>query len=387
MLPPVFPFRPNWRRPVLERLEWLTDVMEAKDATEVRIPLRSRPRRIMEFELLVADGALQRLDALLWAHSSEQYVLPIWTDPQPLAATLSAGATAIPAVTAGYDFAPGALAVLWQDADNHEAVEIDAVSADTLTLADPTVLPWPTGTRLLPARRARLPQDVALARVSAAVATGTLRFELDNTPVTPLPDATTYRGAEVALRRPNWISGIQTRYGRKLERIDYDLGAVFVDDLSHLQITQRTHRHLLHDRADIAAFRGWLHARAGRTHAYWQPQWQTDFTSAAAVAASDTSLLVQPIGVAGYAAQPGRLDIAIRHRPTGQWVFRRIDSVTTGASSETLHLNAPIGLDAAARDLSIMWLTLSRLEADAVEIAWHSAGVAATLYDIRSVRT
>ena len=45
----LFPLAPNWIRPVVERLEWLTDVIEGYDATEERTPLRTLPRRSLEY--------------------------------------------------------------------------------------------------------------------------------------------------------------------------------------------------------------------------------------------------------------------------------------------------------------------------------------------------
>lgn len=386
MTAPVFPFRPNWRRPLVERLEWLTDVLTARSGAEDRTAMRLHPRRSMEFEALVHTSALQRLDALLWAYGGGQYVLPIWTDPQQLASTLSSGASSIPCDTAGYDFAAGAYAVLWRNDAQYEAVEIDTVGASSLTLVGATAQTWPAGTRLLPGRLARLPDDVRAPRASAAVAQPMFTFELDNTGIASAPDATLYRSAEVSLRRPNWESGVPVRYRRTFDRVDYGLGAIFVDDLTGLAYTVRTHRHLLNGRDDIAAFRGWLHARRGRAVAYWQPQWQADFTLAGGVTSAGTTITVEALGAAAYDSDAGRQDVALRNRTTGQWTFRRVTGVTPGAGTETLQLDGAVGFTAAAGDVFATWLCLSRLEADAIELAWHSAGVAVSLFDIRSVQ-
>ncbi|HRP76273.1 MAG TPA: hypothetical protein PLN31_19475 [Azoarcus taiwanensis] len=385
--PVLFPFRPNWHRPVVERLEWLTDVQEALDLTEECIQLRSMPRRALEYDVLLRDHALTDFDARLWGWQAEEYWLPIWTDVQTCA-LVPAETSVLPAETAGYDFAAGGRAVLLRDAQSWELLDIDAVQPDALVLAAPTAQAWPAGTRLYPVRRARLPPEVGALRGSAAVGRGTVRFDLEPSTWPASPAAVLYRDLEVSLRRPNWVAGVPQQYHRKVEVLDNRTGRPYVDDLSGMPTTTRTHRVTLGNRADIAAWRGWLYARAGRRHRFWQPQWQVDRISVAPVTAAATALQVRALDhAAAYGNAEGRRDIAIRHRPSAQWLFRRIESVTGPmAGVETLHLDASLGIDAQPSELFVTWLTPSRLDADAVEIAWHSAGAAVSVYDVRSGR-
>jgi hypothetical protein len=384
----VFAFRPNWRRSVIERLEWLTDVIESQNATEERSRLRTHPRRTLEYEILTADGAARALDALLWRHQAKQVVLPIWTDAQVLTITLAADSITIPAQTAGFDFINGGRAVLLRDHETFEEVTIATVEANQITLSAPTTSAWPAGTRLYPARLARLPEDLPLKRETAGLATGVLRFELDNTDAASQPDTDLYQGIEVSTRRPNWIGGINYSYRRKIERHDYLLGVVEVDDISGLPAPIRTHRFLLEERAAIGAFRGWLHARAGRAQAFWQPQWQLDLEQSAPIGETQLELRVRALDyAAAYAFDPNRRDIAILHRASGNWYFRRIEAVAPGGpDEEILTLDASLGIAAAPGELFLAWLVLSRLDADAVEIGWQSAGNAVSDLTLRGVR-
>lgn len=386
-MPAVFPFRPNWRRAVLERLEWLTDVIESHNATEERIRLRVHPRRSLEYEILAAESEARRLDAFLWRHQAEQFLLPIWTDGQHLAAELAAGALAIPAATAGYDFMDGGRAVLFRDHETYEEVAIDTVTPDGLTLAAPTARTWAAGTRLFPARLARLPEEQRWKRPTAGVASGVVRLEIENTATQPQPDATLYQGVEVNLRRPNWIDDLDASYRRKIARHDYALGPVEVEDLAQLALPARAQGYLLESRADIAAFRGWLEARAGRANAFWAPAWTLDLEQAAPIAADEVVLAVSAIDYeAAYALDPNRRDLALRDR-TGAWHFRRIESVAAGGPGvELLTLDAPLGIDAEPGELFLTWLVLSRLEADAVEIAWQTDAVATVTLGLRGLR-
>lgn len=388
MSEPLFPFRPNWSRPLVERLEWLTDVQESKNASEERISLRSFPRRSLEFDLWLKGQAQGRLDALLWGNMGRRYVVPIWTDRQNLDAPLAAGAEAIPVTTAGYDYTPSGLAVLWVDDATYEVVTVDTVAADEITLVTPTSDSWPAGTRVYPARYGRLPEKVSLVRPSATVVQASLRFDLENGPSPVIPGATTYLGIEVDLRSPNWEQAIDTSYDRKLETLDYSLGPVFVDDLSNWQRITRTHRYLLDSRSDIAEYRGWLHAREGRANAFWQPQRQQDLIQDASISAASAVLRVRSLNyTSNYNLAAGRQDLAIYHVPSGQWYLRRILSVSpVFGDREDVTLDDPLGINADPGDLRIFWLTLSRLDADGVEIAWHSDTVAVSALGSRSVR-
>jgi hypothetical protein len=385
----LYPFAPDWESPVTERLEWLTDVIEGYDATEERTVLRSMPRRTLEYRLLATFEEAANLDALLWRWQADQYILPIWTDPQVLGAALPAGATSIPAETDDYDFSTPGLAVLWSDSGHYEVVNVQSIAADALTLAAPTLADWPASARLYPARVARLTDAVELPYHTDAIAKATVRFEIDPSAVTPAPGASLYRGVEVFETAHNWVETREIEYHRKTQRLDYRLGAIAVDDHSGLPSTRRSHQVLLRDRASIAAWRGWLAARQGRYAPLWVPSLTCDLEQTQAIGAGSTTLTVKALSYNDrYRLDTGRRDIALKHLPSNTWYYRRINAVTAGSpGEEDITLDASLGVDAAPGELApTSWLTLSRLDADAVEIAWHTTAIAECSINLRSLR-
>jgi hypothetical protein len=385
----LFPFAPNWESPVTERLEWLTDVIEGYDATEERTPLRTLPRRTLEYRLLATAHEAATLDALLWRWQAAQYWLPVWTDPQVLEALLPAGATSIPAQTDGYDFSTPGLAVLWRDTARYEVVNVQGLAPDALTLAAPTVSEWPAGVRLYPTRLARLTDAVQVPYATAAIVEATVRFELEPAAITPAPGATLYRGVEVFDQMHNWTEARTSELRRKIQRLDYALGAVAVDDQASLPTVLHAHRTLLDGRAAITAWRGWLAARQGRYAPVWVPSRTLDLTQTQALGAGSVSLTVKALSYnERYRFDSGRRDIALRHWPSGTWYYRRVEAVTDGApGEEVLTLDTALGVAAAVGELSpIGWLSLSRLEADAIEIAWHTPTLAESSLQLRSIR-
>lgn len=385
MTNPVVTAEPNWGAPVLERLSWLTDVFEGHDGSETRTPLRAIPRRTLEYPVFARGQAATALDALIWGWQAQQVTLPIWTDPQTLAAPLSTGASAIPCTTAGYDFAAGAWAVL-TDGSSYEAVAVATVAASEITLTGTVAADWPAGTRLYPARLARMALEADLQRVTAGVLTGVLAFEIDNTALAAAPEATTYRSVEVTTRTPDWNGGVALSYRRKATRYDYTLGVIDVDDHAGLPTTGRRHSYFLRGRAAITAWRGWLHARQGRYAPYWQPQLQTDLVQTASLGSAGTDLRVRSVDYPdAYNLAAGRRDLLLRHRD-GTLYYRRVNAAVTDGTDDVLTLDSALGVDTDPGDfIQITWIALSRLEADAVEIAWYNPSVARSIVDIRSV--
>ena len=160
------------------------------------------------------------------------------------------------------------------------------------------------------------------------------------------------------------------------------------DDLAELPVYRQTYDTLLTTRAAIAAWRGWLHARQGRSAAIYVPTYSMDIEQAASYSAASTTLTVTSLdAVNRYQLDHGRSDVAIYHRPTATWFYRQVTNVAAGgAGMEVLTLNAALGISAAVGELSpICWLMLSRLESDAVEIDWQTAAAARSTVQFRSV--
>lgn len=383
----LFSFNPNWARPVRERLEWKTDVLEAKDDSEERISLRSFPRRFLEFDVQVREHAAQMLDSVLWPWMAKRFTVPIWSDGQVLQGTLSAGSSVVPCETATYDFRPGAQAVLWGNYGHFELVNVLSVGSNSINLDGTTMISWSAGTRLYPTQNGRLPAEVQVLRPVDNVAQATFQFALENAPVSVDAAGTTYRGAEVNMRKPNWISGMRDAYSRKTESEDNQVGVPFVDDRSGLQRIVRTHLYLLRDRVQAFDFRHWLLRCMGRAHGFWQPQWYSDMTVSAGMSSGSTTMTVKALNYASnYSPAAGRQDVLIRNRATGQVAMRRITFSSSGAGTETFTLDSPLGFNATVDELAVCWLTFSRLDADAVEFAWHTTFAAEATVDIRSIR-
>ncbi|MCI1191467.1 hypothetical protein MOJ79_06390, partial [Calidifontimicrobium sp. SYSU G02091] len=380
---------PNWVQPLVERLEWLTDVLESHAGVEQRVRLRGAPRRSLEYRLLVGnDRDRVRVENLLLAWQARVYALPVWTDAAIASSPIAAGATAVAIDTSNRAFAADELVAFVLGSES-EIVEVASLTVSSITLKTPLQRTWPAGTRIVPARPARLRNDLRITHEAAALADATVVFDFeDEWQIDAAAPAVTYRGHPVLLDAHDWAEALDADYIRKTIQIDHLTGRRLVDDLSGVATVRRTHRWLLNGRASIVSFRRWLAARAGRLAPFWLPSGQSDLRLTAAAGAADTAITVENTGYAALVnAAVGRRDIMIT-TTSGQRLFARIiDADEIDAQTEQLALESAIGTTVLPQDvMQISFMRLVRLDADAVEIAHHTDEIAEAVLSLRSLR-
>ncbi|MDR1890111.1 MAG: hypothetical protein LBQ81_12165 [Zoogloeaceae bacterium] len=387
----VFP--PNWATPVEERLEWLTDVLTSRSGAEQRRALRIAPRRFFEAEFIAAGDARRLLDLMLLDWSGNEWSLPIWPDIQFLPTPLPAGETFIPAATAHRDFVAGGMALLIAADDilaQTEACEIVSVEPDGLTLKRATGEHWPAGTRLYPARVARLSALPELTRKTDQAVVFSAAFSVTE-PCDWAADAgiETYRGYPVLTLAPNEREDLQTTVSRLLTVLESPFGRVTVTDSAKIGFPGQSHRWLLSGQAEADAFRRLAYFLRGRQQAVWLPTFADDLALAAP--SSLYALTVKRCGYARYGVgRLGRQDIRIR-LADGQVFYRRVtaadESQTDG--TENLALDPPLPRALLPEEIErIDYLALMRGSDDTVTLRHltDSEGVAESEIVFRGVK-
>lgn len=382
-------FEPDWSSPVVERLEWKTDLLQSFDGSEQRGALRIGPRASYEFDSFFSGSDRRRAETVMWGWGARVWALPIWTDGLDLGAYLPIGSTEILLDTAGRDYSAGSLAMILASANSFEVLEVDSVAADRIVLRRPTISAWPGGARVYPARIARLMDTVRVPRWDGS-ASGT-RVIFDATaPVDRTADdgTATHRGYPVLTTRPNWSGGFDVEFARKLALIDAMTGKIFVDDESGIPFATQRMKFLLATRAEVAAWRAMLYALRGRVGAAWIPTWEDDFRVVAPIANTATAIDVE---ATGYTRQielaPGRADVRIE-LADGTIYYRQITgSSEASATVETLQIDAALGRTVAVSEIvSVSFMALCRLDSDAVELSHWTGETAESAVAFRSFR-
>lgn len=388
LIPWTFP--PDWAQPMLERLEWRTDVIQARRAEEQRRALRLGPRQVLEFGLTAELAARRHLEAVLWSNGGAgEWAVPLWFDGLDLAAPLDAGATAIPLDPALRQFTVGDyVLLLGRDTRTFELIEIASV-AGAIGLADPTTLVWPAGTVAYPARRARIDGEINLSLFHGQARVTRVRFEcIEPAAWAASAGATTYRGHPVFDLPPVWIEDPGLSLEQQLAVLDAGTGPVDVEDLAELPIPRQTGRFTLLGRAEIDAWRQRLFALRGRQVPLWVPSWGQDLALVATAGAADTTLDVEWAGVTEHLfGDPNRRDIQIELHD-GTVYRRRITGAEEISSSvERLTIDSALGAEVLPAEVAaISWLVLMRQESDAAEIAWWTGEVVDTVGTFRGFR-
>lgn len=386
----VFGLKPNWADGWLERLMWATDVLTARDGTEQRVSLRAKPRRSLEFSILVGRDDAALLDVLLSAWQSRVYALPIWPDKTVLTSAVAAGTTVISLTTTNLEYEADGLLVIGRDSRNTEAAEVLSVAANAVTLKQPLLQSWPAGAFVTPARTARLRVTQAVSRVTDAIATARLVFDIAGTTAIAKQDSTTtFNSTPVWITRPNRVRDVDADYERLAEVLDFETGITAVDDHAARPFVRRSFDYVFKNRSEIAAFRGWLAARVGRLTAYWHPTWEASIVAVKKILSNQTVMTVASRGYALYFnPMPGRTEAAFLYK-NGTWYFRTILSFGAGANSdeEVMTINQSFGFDANPEDwLAIYFLEKTRLDADQIEINWHTDSVVEASIPMCSVK-
>lgn len=195
MSKPIFPIIPD-RSPIIERLEYRTDLYEAWDGTEQRVRLRDKAWRYLEFPFTVQKFDRAILDAWLFGNvyqSEKQFTVPNWQDIHALTSAYLIGNTVITVPTTERDFEVDGLAVFMSASRlynreraipdyEYEVATIASKTASTITLAAPgLVSAWALGTLCMPAREGWLASAIPSRDVNdqAEVFRGRVRFRLE----------------------------------------------------------------------------------------------------------------------------------------------------------------------------------------------------------------
>jgi len=369
-------FAPDWTSGILERLEWKTEVLQSFNASEQRGALRLGARQRWEFEAFFEGRTRRYAEASIWGWGARVWALPVWIDGQQLGAQLTAGAVSVPVTTALRAYAPGGLAVVFSDPFAYEVLEVLSVGANSITLVRPTESTWPATATIYPARLARLSDQVALPRWSGQASGARLAFDVV-TPVdhTASAGAVTYRGRPVLTDRPNWVGGFELELSRKLAELDAMTGARVYDDESGIPSPRQRMRWTLTSRAEQDTYRQLLYALRGRRGSIWVPTWCDDFVVVAALVSGSATVDVE---WSGYTLQldqdTGRRDIRIE-LANGTILYRRITgAVEVSATVERLSVDTVFASTIQPADVvQVSFLTLARLDTDAIELAhWTS---------------
>lgn len=293
----VWSIMPSWDSPVMEVLEWKTDILKPFTGKEQRSALRTRPRRFLEYSITSTDSKISSIFRnLLWGWQNRNYAVPIWFDESKLITQAIAGATSINLNTLGLSFFIGGLVLIYKDEMDYESIEISFKTSSSLSLKQPLEKTWPIGTKVFPLNICRIPDSVNSQNLTDSYMRSQLKFAADplqTDPVLSTESATsTFNGKELFTKSPNWDKGISSENQYPYAIYDSNVSGVYPSVNNTVPILTIKRQFFFKNITEITKFKGFLNRVLGRKTAFYVPSWFTDFTLYEPVVASATTMRV-----------------------------------------------------------------------------------------------
>lgn len=371
---------PDWAEPFEETWAFKTEVITAFDGSEQRLAVRHRPRRTFRFAPTEAGARDRDMRRLLATWQNRTYAMADW----PRGVTSSGVAPGGNTVFLGSPLeglAAGGLLVL-RHGDESLIGEVQAVDGLQVTLNAPVVQGLPEGTRAF--RGLTVHADASLSGRRLTSHVGRLAAQFREMPVAetleaPAAAATTWRGLEVFLTRPNWRGEVSLEHEWPVEWLDSGRGA-FGFRVTRLapQDTRRV-TFTLRGREEVAALRDFVFRCKGRRGEVYVPTWDEDlvYPLAAPLGAGNAQLAVSDKGdVERMAAEQVYRNICVR-LTDGTTLFRHVIDAGEGAQGPILVLDTgwPRNIE-PGEIVAIHWMPKSRLATDDLTLRWLTDGVA-----------
>ena len=365
----VWPFKAL--APHVEVLEWLTDVLTARSGVEDRRRLRTGPRVTLEMDYaLLTQASRSMFEALSLLSQDRTCGVPWWPGQRPCG-DVAPGAETVACDTADAGFEDGGTAIIWQDADTWETVEVTDIASDALTLSRPVTAGY-SRALVIPMRRCRMALAFTRTDLPAGSSMGHAEFT-QLLPETPDEGAAeeTWAGSEVFPQRL-WCggSGVRREGSRGAEELDADTGGVFRVVHADAAVTATPLLLSAKTRDECVALRQFLHRLAGRHVPFRLPTGRADMALATDADAGALTLRVANASAVMACNSPVRRALSIL-LPDGSTIRREVSGAAPGPG-DTEDLTVTEVLPAmSAGSVRISWLMLARLDSDRVEIAWE----------------
>jgi hypothetical protein len=363
--PPLWPFPAA--QEITEVLEWRTDVLQSR-AGEQRIALRPRPREIVTFRHRLNAPGMARAAELVRAGFTGEWHVPLWYMALQPDTDLTQGATEIPLDTTLSDFRAGGLAAIGVDGGEAAVVEITAVQADRLILAEPLALQLPATSvaarriTLAPIRAGVLTSAVEIARRRQGDGIVTASFLLRDAPDLAAPVLSTYLGRPVQTdpsltRRP-----LTASLRSAVEYVDNGFGPVVVEPMR--EVFERGESITLKAQGAAArhTLRRWLWFLRGRQASFWLPTWGYELQLRAGMTSGSVLMRVAPVtDIDSYTGRRIMLEMP------GALRFRSITAAIADGPDHRLTMSSNLG-EQVPMGIRVHFLTAVRADADRVEI-------------------
>lgn len=364
--------------PVVETLEWLTDIIPAHKGKEQRIALRSSPRRGIRYSFILENEDERRRQYRRWYKSmGSRIVLPFYQYSTRLTASSASGTSQLYFDPANTDLREGEFAILYRArTDEGFLVKLGALAVDGAALDTPLTFDATTDMVIAPCFTSRLLDRTGLSMYSV---TGEISIQaevMDTRPLFSRPGSTavisSFDGYNVLDRRPVVVGETPELFDRNYEVMDNKTGLQesyyswphpAVGGSKQWRIRRRVNP------VEMDWWRDFLAAAEGQQNPFLMPTWFEDLVAAEAPATGSSSLLLQ---ASDYASlyHPYETYKRLQIETAAGTIWKKVLTATDNPDgTATLELDTPFGPNPEDVIINrISFLNLTRFASDTVTL-------------------
>lgn len=348
--------------PIVERFEFLTDVIESRDGTEDRHELRILPRQFFEYS--VPLQYMKKADAFntLYGGLRLDWALPIWSESQ-FVGSLAASQTVINCDTTLHDLEAPGLALLFNNSEDFEAVEITALTDTSITIS--TDISARNAAYLVPIKEAVVMGSPSQA-TNGFESVLKITFQVKNTSLISGDVPTQFLTDDIYFE-----AGIMR--GASLEKVldmrqdvsDFSIAKPAFSTPWQNPKYRTPYNFNVKDAEEVRALKEWVFRRAGKYRPFWLPTFEDD------IRIKSTGLLTSTIQIENNST----FDFTLRREniafldSSNTWHVRTITDFTPSGQSVIITLDTDLNLD-ASEVMTSSFIGLNRCDTDRFELRW-----------------
>lgn len=381
-------------KPFRETYEWLTNIIVPKEgiASEQRVALRSKPRRLVTYDVVMPTRIRQQtFDTATYRQAKRAWGIPIWSNVLVNRNSITAGDSVISMDLTDTEITAGSFAMIWQTTSKYEIVLVKSLTSTALTLSTVVSQDFSGPQAIIPVVVAYADNAIRVRDLAYNMSQVQMSFKIaDLIELTSYSADLTYKGQPV-LTYPSEMtqSGSDHSFDGSANFYDPEVGLfqpIFQGDETYIGRTYGINCRTL---SECTNFKRLLYYLMGRCRTLWLPTFNNDLVPIADV--DPASGVINVKNIQYYSQGYGPTDELINHLifvfNDGTRLCREITGITdNGDGTERIDLDTPLGKLLTPTNCKISFLHCCRLANDQVDLEWYDVNHLRATLDLTVVK-